>query len=458
MKIKRFTAETMRDAIRMVRETWGPDAVILSNKKLGNGVEITAAIDFEEEEVERLAAEMAQAPAATEATVQTTTQATIQSVNQVRPARPEAATQRQAATYASPRSSHASSLLSPSPSTESPSMGNPAPDSPVAAGHGNVSTDMLSDLRQEISDLRGLIEGELTQMAWREIGQRNPRKAALMHKLNSLGLKRELCTKLVSQNAMHEDDDAAWKQALIELASMLTESDHQLLETGGTYAIIGSTGVGKTTTVAKLAAQYALRHGTDKIGLITTDCFRIGGVDQLSTFGKLLDIPVFLATDRLELSDILDQLSDKDLILIDTAGMSQRDMELSKQLATLTGAGHNIQFYLALSATAQQAITSEIMRVFSDIKLAGTVVTKVDEAASLGGVLNALINYQLPTFFISNGQKVPEDLHLGSAIELVKIARDLLQRTGSHQPIIDPETTRPNKHSPSTHEEKQLHG
>ncbi len=458
MKIKRFTAETMREAIRKVRETWGPDAVILSNKKLGNGVEITAAIDFEEEEVEKLAAEMAQAPAATEAAVQSTAQAPIQPANQARSARPEAATQRQAATYVSPQSSQASSLLSPSLSTESLSTESPSTDSPAAARHDNASPNLLSDLRQEISDLRGLIEGELTQMAWREIGQRNPRKAALMHKLNSLGLKRELCTKLVSQNAMHEDDDAAWKQSLIELASMLTEGDHQLLESGGTYAIIGSTGVGKTTTVAKLAAQYALRHGTDKIGLITTDCFRIGGVDQLSTFGNLLDIPVFLATDRIELSDILDQLSDKDLILIDTAGMSQRDMELSKQLATLTGAGHDIQFYLALSATAQQAITSEIMRVFSDIKLAGTVVTKVDEAASLGGVLNALINYQLPTFFISNGQKVPEDLHLGSAIELVKIARDLLQRTGSHQPIIDPETTRPNKHSPSTHEEKRLHG
>ena len=443
MKIKRFTAESMREAIRKVRDTWGPDAVILSNKKLGNGVEITAAIDFEEEEVEKLAAEMAQAPAATEAPVQPTRPATTPLVNQAMPTRPEAATQRQAATYASPPSSQTSSLLNP----------HPAPGSPTTA-----SPDLLSDLRQEISDLRGLIEGELTQMAWREIGQRNPRKAALMHKLNNLGLKRELCTKLVSQNAIHEDDDAAWKQALIELSSMLVEGDHQLLETGGTYAIIGSTGVGKTTTVAKLAAQYALRHGTDKIGLITTDCFRIGGVDQLSTFGKLFDIPVFLATDRLELSDILDQLSDKDLILIDTAGMSQRDMELSKQLATLTGAGHDIQFYLTLSATAQQAITSEIMRVFSDIKLAGTVVTKVDEAASLGGVLNALITYQLPTFFISNGQKVPEDLHLGSAIELVKIARDLLQRSGSHQPIIDPETTRPSKHSTSTHEEKRLHG
>jgi flagellar biosynthesis protein FlhF len=442
MKIKRFTAETMREAIRKVRDTWGPDAVILSNKKLGNGVEITAAIDFEEEEVEKLAAEMAQAPPATEATVQP--------INRTTSVRPEAATLRQAATptNTSPQSSQASRLLNP----------YPVSDNPAAACQDNASPDLLSDLRQEISDLRGLIEGELTQMAWREIGQRNPRKAALIHKLNSLGLKRELCTKLVSQNAMHEDDNAAWKQALIELAAMLVEGDHQLLETGGTYAIIGSTGVGKTTTVAKLAAQYALRHGTDKIGLITTDCFRIGGVDQLSTFGKLFDIPVFLATDRLELSDILDQLSDKDLILIDTAGMSQRDMELSKQLATLTGAGHDIQFYLTLSATAQQAITSEIMRVFSDITLAGTVVTKVDEAASLGGVLNALITYQLPTFFISNGQKVPEDLHLGSAIELVKIARDLLQRTGSHQPIIDPETTRPSKHSTSTHEEKRLHG
>jgi len=439
MKIKRFTAETMREAIRMVRDTWGPDAVILSNKKLGNGVEITAAIDFEVEEVEKLAAEMTRTPATTGATLQATTQAASQALNPPVPARPEAAAQRQAPAPPGPQTNPQPSLLNPSP----------APDN---------QPDVLSDLRQEISDLRGLIEGELTQMAWREIGQRNPRKAALMRKLNGLGLKRELCTKLASQDAMPDNDDAAWKQALIELSSLLTEGDHQLLESGGTYAIIGSTGVGKTTTIAKLAAQYALRHGSDKIGLITTDCFRIGGVDQLSTFGKLLDIPVFLATDRLELSDILDQLSDKELILIDTAGMSQRDMELSKQLATLTGAGHNIQFYLTLSATAQQAITREIMRVFSDIKLAGTVVTKVDEAASLGGVLNALIHYQLPTFFISNGQKVPEDLHLGSAIELVKIARDLLQRSSAQRPIIDPETTRPNNHSPSNREEKRLHG
>jgi len=435
MKIKRFTAETMREAIRNVRETWGPDAVILSNKKLGNGVEITAAIDFEEEEVEKLATDMAQAPAASESVNRPATQ----TVSQPASVRPDTAAQRQAATHAIPLNSPRSPLLN----TRADTRYNP---------------DSLSDLRQEISDLRGLIEGELTQMAWREIGQNNPRKAALMRKLNSLGLKRELCTKLASQNPPHSDDDAAWKTALIELASMLTEGDHNLLETGGTYAIIGSTGVGKTTTVAKLAAQYALRHGTDKIGLITTDCFRIGGVDQLSTFGKLLDIPVFLATDRLELSDILDQLSDKELVLIDTAGMSQRDMELSKQLATLTGAGHDIQFYLTLSATAQQAITNEIMRVFSDIKLAGTVVTKVDEAASLGGVLNALISYQLPTFFISNGQKVPEDLHLGSSIELVKIARDLLQRSNAHQPIIDPETTGPVTHSPRNSEEKRLHG
>ncbi|MEZ0154336.1 MAG: flagellar biosynthesis protein FlhF [Candidatus Reddybacter sp.] len=438
MKIKRFTAETMREAIRKVRETWGPDAVILSNKKLGNGVEITAAIDFEEEEVEKLAAEMARAPAATETTIQPSIQPTT--ANPVTaPARPTAAAQRQAATHSRSLLSQQHSLLNASPVLDN-------------------QPGLLSDLRQEIADLRGLIEGELTQMAWREIGQGNPRKAALMRKLNGLGLKRDLCTKLASKNGMHGSDDAAWKKALIELASMLAEGDHNLLETGGTYAIIGSTGVGKTTTVAKLAAQYALRHGADKIGLITTDCFRIGGVDQLSTFGKLLDIPVFLATDRFELSDILDQLSDKELILIDTAGMSQRDIELSQQFATLTGAGHDIQFYLTLSATAQQAITSEIMRVFSDIKLAGTVVTKVDEAASLGGVLNALIDYQLPTLFISNGQKVPEDLHPGSSIELVKIARDLFQRSSTLQPIIDRESTRPTTHVPTHHEENRLHG
>ncbi len=410
MKIKRFTAETMRDAIRAVRDTWGPDAVILSNKKLGNGVEITAAIDFEEDAVEQLATEMEQTPVTP----------TIESL------RPETAAIRQTPTLHSPEAS----LL------------NTAPEQ-----------SQISDLRREISDLRGLIEGELTQLAWRKIGQRNPQKAALMRRLSGLGLNRELCEKLIPFELPQGDDEGAWKKSLLELASMLAEGDHDLLETGGTYAFIGSTGVGKTTTVAKLASQYALRHGADKIGLITTDCFRIGGVDQLSTFGQLLNIPVFLATDQLELSDTLDQLSDKQLVLIDTAGMSQRDLELSKQFATLTGAGHNIKFYLTLSATAQQAITNEIMRVFGDIDLAGTVITKVDEAASLGGVLSALINYQLPTLFISNGQKVPDDLHPGSAIELVKIARDLLHRSGGNESMTGP-STRPT----TDNEGKRLHG
>ncbi|OUS11510.1 flagellar biosynthesis protein FlhF [Gammaproteobacteria bacterium 53_120_T64] len=425
MKIKRFTADTMREAIRSVRDTWGPDAVILSNKKLGNGVEITAAIDFEIEEVEQLASETAHTPSDSVA---------------LSPApRPDTAAQRQV----------------PTPEQAPPSLQSHLLKARASSAHrATTGSDEISDLRREISDLRGLIEGELTQMSWREIGRHKPHKAALMRRLASLGLKRELCTTLATQGTVPDDAEAAWKQALLDLAGMLTEGDHDLLAQGGTYAIIGSTGVGKTTTVAKLAAQYALRHGADKIGLITTDCFRIGGVDQLSTFGELLDIPVFLATDRLELSDILDQLSSKELVLIDTAGMSQRDIELSKQLATLVGAGHDIQFYLTLSATAQQAITAEIMSVFSDIKLAGTVVTKVDEAASLGGVLNALIKHQLPTFFISNGQKVPEDLHPGSAIELVKIARDLLQRSSPHQPILETESPRPTTHS----EGKRLHG
>lgn len=427
MKIKRFTGDNMREAIRSVRDAWGPDAVILSNKKLGNGVEITAAIDFEEEEVEKLASSVEQS--AERSTEPESTAYQPKPAQAIR--RPHTAAAWQASTPVKPLAKPLTTI-------------------------GDQS--LLSDLRQEISDLRGLIEGELTQMAWRDIGQRNPRKAALMRKLSHIGLSRELCAKLTEQESPLSDEEGSWKKALIQLAGMLSAGDHNLLETGGTYAIVGSTGVGKTTTVAKLAAQYAMRHGADKIGLVTTDCFRIGGVDQLSTFGQLLNIPVFLATDRLELSDILDQLSDKQLVLIDTAGMSQRDVELSKQLSTLLGAGHNIKFYLTLSATAQQAITNEIMRVFSDIKLSGTVVTKVDEAASLGGVLSALIKYQLPTLFISNGQKVPEDLHPGSAIELVKIARDLMQRSSWQDPELDPVTNHPTIH-PTTHNEStQRHG
>lgn len=387
MKIKKFTGTDTKEAMRLVREFWGPDAVILANKRLADGVEITAAIDLEEALEQQVA-----------------------SGGPVHPLpRTEPAGQRQSGAAASRAS---------------------APDTPTPTADAGT----LSAMRRELSALRGLLEGELSQLAWREGAKQHPLRTRLTRQLAGLGLDREFASRLAAGIAVDDTSSTSWKKALLKIAQMLEEPKQNILDTGGTIAVVGSTGVGKTTSVAKLAALYALRHGRDRVGLLTTDCFRIGGQEQLDTFGKLLGIPVLLATNRSDLAAALDQFADKQLVLIDTAGMSQRDMGLSQQFSTLKGAGHDIQVYLALSATAQKGITDEVVRVFSDIDPDGTIITKVDEAVSLGAMLTTLIRHQLPTMFISNGQQIPEDLHVSKPIELVKIARDLMDQIGWQQP------------------------
>ncbi|MBV1930093.1 MAG: flagellar biosynthesis protein FlhF [Porticoccaceae bacterium] len=402
MNIKRFTGTDMKSTMHSVREHWGPDAVILASRRLDKGVEITAAIDFDEEVQEQM--ERAETIKLAEA--------------ETSKPRPEAADNRQAFTASA---SHKKDV----------------------PHHRTVSSDEnreLTEMRKELTALRGLLEGELSQLAWRELGKQHPLRAQLVRRLVGFGLDRQFATRLAGSIQMDGDLSTSWKKALIKISHMLAIPEHNILETGGTIAIVGATGVGKTTSVAKLAGLYALKHGREQVGLVTSDCFRIGGHEQLATFSRILGIPVMLATNRNELSDALDKLSNRKLILIDTAGMSQRDMGLSEQFSTLNGSGHNIQVYLALSAIAQKEITDEVVQVFSDVDLAGTIITKVDEAVNLGGMLSTLIQHRLPTMFISNGQQIPEDIRVAKPIELVKIARDLMERVSWQQPSLPPLT------------------
>ena len=401
MKIKRFTGSDMKMTMRNVREHWGADAVILASKRLDDGVEITAAIDFDEDIQERIA------------------QAEVAPLINTNPPEPrlESAGKRQTLT-----------------ASELNFRNKPQSQVKINKTDSNDTDQVLVEMRRELVALRGLLEGELSQLAWRELSKQHPLRAKLSQRLLEFGLDRQLATRLAASIKIDEDLSTGWKKALLKISHMLPAPDHNILKSGGTVAVVGATGVGKTTTVAKLAGLYALEHGHEQVGLVTTDCFRVGGHEQLATFSRLLGIPVLLATNRNELSDALDKLSHRKLVLIDTAGMSQRDMGLSEQFSTLNGAGHNIQIYLALSAIAQKEITDEIVRVFSGVDLAGTIITKVDEAVSLGAMLGTLIRYRLPTMFISNGQQIPEDIQLAKPIELVKIGRDLMEQTDRQQP------------------------
>lgn len=194
-----------------------------------------------------------------------------------------------------------------------------------------------------------------------------------------------------------------------ELQGRVVESD--LVEESGTFALVGPTGVGKTTTVAKIGARCAMRHGSQQLAFVTTDSYRVGAEDQLRIYAKLLGVPVFAARDGAELDVTLEDIRRRRLVLVDTIGMGQRDQRLADQLRLLTGAGHGVRRILVIAANTQLSTLEDVIRRYGEGGLYGCILTKIDEAVRLGEVLDVVVRHQLPVHYLSNGQRVPEDLH-----------------------------------------------
>lgn len=401
MKIKRVFAADMRQAIRKVREEHGPDAVILSSRNVENGVEVISAMDYDERAVqaaaERGGADFRDALASV--------------------------------TAGSGRLSVTVGDDDDEPSTSGSGDGPAAgrDDAPVPRIEW-PEEPAVREMREELRTLRSLFENQLTLLEWQQLGKRNPARATLLRRLNDLGLGPDVCRKLADRVGDQTDPERAWQQALILIARHLPVTDDDILAQGGVVAVVGPTGVGKTTTVAKLAARYALRHGKRHVALITTDNFRIGGQEQLRSFARILGVPVFSASDADELAAALGDLDDKRLLLIDTAGMSQRDMRLAEQFATLAGAGRPVRPYLVLSANTQLSALMQIVRAFRCAAPVGCILSKVDEATSLGGALTAVLRSRLPVAYLGVGQRVPEDLQPARGERLLAQAHILAKR------------------------------
>ena len=416
MKIKRYFAADMRQAIRMVREEQGPDAVILSNRKVDGGIEIIAAIDYDEALVNEAMGKASNTAAPSAPAAQSAP----------RPAAAPAANKPTANKTAAPVRATVAEAYQPSAAaTPEPARADARKSSIYWA-----QDPALVEMRREIHDLRGLLENQLAHLAWGDMQRRQPIKTELLRRLTDLGLTPALCQTLADQVGPVEDDEQAWRRALGLLAHHVAVTDDDILNTGGIVALVGSTGVGKTTTVAKLAARFALRHGQRSVALITTDCYRIGAHEQLFTYGRILGVPVQVASTHDELSTALSSLTDKRLVLIDTAGMSQRDLRLTEQFSTLRDSGFPLQTYLVMNATTQTSVLQETLRAFSSVALNGCIMTKLDEAASLGGVLSVIAQHTLPLAYVGDGQRVPEDLHPARAHNLINRAVSLMQQAG----------------------------
>ncbi len=392
MKIKRFFAADIRTAIKQVRESLGPDAVILSNKSVDGGVELMAALDFDE----RALAARAEPP--------------------------------ERESYGS-----GASVLPLQPKQNGADAATPIDGGNRRGESQRVewSQDpLLVDMRHEMQTLRRMVENELSGLSWRDMGERQPQVRDLLRRMMGLDLDPAICQRLAAQVGEFESIDEGWRKSLYFLASEIEVLGDNIMEQGGVVAVVGPTGVGKTTSIAKLAARFALRHGNRHVAFISADSYRIGAQEQLITYARILDVPIRSAGNVEELNVALNALSDKRLVLIDTTGMSQRDVRLSEQLSLLQAGGRPVQTLLTLSATTQKAALRQAIKAFGAANPSGCILTKLDEAGSLGGVLSSIIDGGLPVAYITDGQRVPEDMHLARAHTLVSRAVNLGQHGG----------------------------
>ncbi|KWA70101.1 flagellar biosynthesis protein FlhF [Burkholderia ubonensis] len=288
----------------------------------------------------------------------------------------------------------------------------------------------------ELGSLRGMMEEQFDSLMWHERQRRSPVHGALTKHLFAAGFSAQLVRMVVDNLPQGEGEQtfeqaAEWAQSVLESNLPVLDSEEALMERGGVFALMGPTGVGKTTTTAKLAARCVMRFGASKVALLTTDSYRIGGHEQLRIFGKILGVPVHAVKDAGDLQLALSELRNKHIVLIDTIGMSQRDRAVSDQIAMLHGANTPVQRLLLLNATSHGDTLNEVVQAYRSAsghpdaaspELAGCILTKLDEATHLGGVLDAVIRYKLPVHYVSTGQKVPENLYVATKKFLMKSA------------------------------------
>jgi flagellar biosynthesis protein FlhF len=437
MKVKRFVAEDMRTALGIVKEELGADAVILSNRKVNGKVEILAAMDYDEGMMNDAIGEVKnkQNPDSAAAYFEKQAaerypedQVTLSHVAQVQPEVPaqkeqqikeelpqQVIPQEQLAQQEKPQQvvQQESPQLQPEPAHYADHQASGLHQSLNQSNHG------ITEMRDELKSLRAMIENQQAMSEWKELAKKHPLRISLYKRLTQMGLSQDVCKYLAKGLDDLNDIEQAMQAALKQLVHQLPIANDDIINQGGVYAMVGPTGVGKTTTIAKLAARFAMHHGQRHVALISTDNYRIGAHEQLMTYGRLLGVPVHTANNEQELQQLLHKLYDKKLILIDTAGMSQRDVKMSEKFTHLGSNSSIIKSYLVLAANAQLATLDEAIKSFKKANLAGCILTKLDEAVSLGGVLSAMIKHHLPAAYVSGGQRVPEDLQPARARELI---------------------------------------
>jgi flagellar biosynthesis protein FlhF len=486
MKIKRYTAVSMRAALALVRAEQGPDAVILSSRRGEDGIEVIAAVDYDEAlfvEAKRqratgvssdapkpastasaepdvapsqglptTAQNQSQKPSSARTPTQSQSpaqaQTPAQAQMQVPAPRPLKATPSPKQIPSSFRKLTMASLpaiapelfAAPPPARTPAAARSAAPERAPAAASAKAPAGAsmpaqaarpnagLGAMQRELQDLRQMLETGLAGMTWNDKRVREPLKARVLEELTAMDIAPDVAMALAAHTPQSTSLD---DRSLISLALLVKHlpvvNDLSGGVSGGITAVVGPTGAGKTTTIAKLAARWCMQHGSQDLAMVSTDGYRIGARDQLTTYARVLGAPIHSANSGMELARVLERLKSKKLILIDTAGMGPRDARLTEQLAALQLGAARARVLLALPAQGEGHALDEIVQAFARVAPEACVITKVDEAASLGAVISTTLRRKLKIAYVCDGQRVPEDLHAAhqKRVWLVRTALNL---------------------------------
>ncbi|MDL0430060.1 flagellar biosynthesis protein FlhF [Marinobacter sp. TBZ242] len=431
MKVKRFFAQSMAEALRQVREQMGPEAVILSNRRVDGGVEIVTALDYDENMArQRLGSSVGESTNGSRlAELQAEQHRRLE--DELGRSRERIREVREKRSVSGSRNNGANPIdAGPSLADKVFGGSEMALEDPVSSG--SDYSGELAQMRAEISSLRDLVSANRGSQP--EKTAVNAVQQRLAERLQEFGLGHELAGSLSRRHRAGRLEDG-WKQSLKMLAAGVKTARAEWAEEGGVYALVGPTGSGKTTTIGKLAAHYVLRHGADSLALVTTDRYRVAAHEQLFVFGRILNVPVRVVDETHSLDDILDELSDRHLVLIDTAGLTSTDKGYEEQLTELARSHHRIRTHLVVSATSQPRIMKSVWHCYKMANLTGCVMTKIDEALTLGESLGFVMETGLPVAYYTDGQKIPEDLHHAESIPLVRLAVERLKKLQQQEAV-----------------------
>jgi flagellar biosynthesis protein FlhF len=401
----KIIAATTTEALKLVREQVGGDALVLSTRDTAEGVEIVAISP-------EALAKMSQRPEAKAAPVASPTANTASSSLSSSNSSSLNATATSASTAASTTAnifkSPGTAFSPASPASSAHSASAPAPED-----------KRVDKLLAEFSEVKQLLQTHLSARAWDDMQAQSTEKAEALRILLNAGFSPQLCGETADQLMAKGPSDLPLMdrlQALLE-SKIHTLDPLSVFDPGGVFAFIGPTGVGKTTAIAKIAARCVLRYGRDQLALLTTDTFRIGAQEQLKVYAKIIGVPVVSLRDSEDLASKLSSMKGRRVILLDTAGVSQRDTQMLEQSQLLLEGAPALKRILVMSSTTDLRTQEDVILMYQMAEkneksraVTAAIITKTDEAAQIGPVLDCLIRHQLPLMFLANGQRVPEDL------------------------------------------------